>query len=118
MPDRRSPDKLVSAESALAGIPQNALIAVGGVLHDNKPVALERCLLRAGCKNVRYIGLSGSGYDLDLLAAASGTVRETFVPVVTFEELGFAPAYRWAVESHEIVGHIVDVATVMAGYFA
>ena len=118
MVDRHSPDKVVSPECALAGIPPNALVAVGGVLHDNKPVALERRLLAAGCRGIRYIGLSGSGYDLDLLVALREIVRETFVPVVTFEELGFAPAFRWAVESREIVAHIVDVASVMAGYFA
>ncbi len=118
MSNRRSSDKLVLPEAALAGIPAGALVAVGGVLHDNKPVALERTLLRAGCRDLKYIGLSGSGYDLDLLIAAGGAVREVFVPVVTFDELGFAPAFRWAVEDRQVVAHIVDVATIMAGYFA
>ncbi len=118
MSNRRNPDKLVSPEDALAGIAPGALIAVGGVLHDNKPIALERALLRSGCRDLKYIGLSGSGYDLDLLVAAGGVVREIFVPVVTFEDLGFAPAYRWAVENRDVVAHIVDVATIMAGYFA
>jgi glutaconate CoA-transferase subunit A len=88
------------------------------VLHDNKPVALERALLRSGCRNLRYIGLSGSGYDLDLLVARGGVIGEIFVPVVTFDDIGFAPAYRWAVEERTVTAHMVDVATVMAGYFA
>jgi len=118
MIDRRSSDKLILPSDALADIPSNALIAVGGVLHDNKPIALERALLRSGSRNLKYIGLSGSGYDLDLLIAADGVISETFVPVVTFEELGFAPSYRWAVEEGRVTAHLVDVATVMAGYFA
>lgn len=118
MPTRRDPDKLVTPEVALAGIASGALIAVGGVLHDNKPVALERALLRAGCKNLKYIGLSGSGYDLDILIAAGGVISETFVPVISFDDIGFAPAYRWAIDERTMVAHIVDVGTVMPGYFA
>ena len=81
-------------------------------------MALERALVRLQCRNLKYIALSGSGYDLDLLIAAGGVIGETFVPVVTFDDLGFSPAYRWAVEDRSIVAHTVDVATVMAGYFA
>lgn len=115
---RRDPDKLATPEAALGGIAAGSLLAVGGVLHDNKPVALERALLRGGCTNLKYIGLSGSGYDLDLLIARGGVISEIFVPVVTFDDIGFAPAYRWAVEERSVTAHMVDVATVMAGYFA
>lgn len=115
---RRDPDKLATPEVALEGIAAGSLLAVGGVLHDNKPVALECALLRAGCTNLKYIGLSGSGYDLDLLIARGGVISEIFVPVVIFDDIGFAPAYRWALEEQTITAHMVDVATVMAGYFA
>jgi len=118
MSNRRSPNKLVSPEDAVDGIAPGSLLAVGGVLLDNKPLALERALIRSGTRDLNYIGLAGSGYDLDLLIAAGGIIRETFVPVVTFEELGLAPAFRWAVEDGRIVAHMVDVATIMAGFFA
>jgi glutaconate CoA-transferase subunit A len=109
--------KVMTAEAALGSIPAGALLGVGGVLHDNKPIALERALMRSGASGLRYIGLSGAGYDLDLLIAA-GVISEVLVPVVSFEELGFAPAYRWAVENAAIKVHIVEVASLMAGYFA
>ena len=115
---RRNPDKLITPEIALEGIVAGSLIAVGGVLHDNKPMALERALLRTGLTNLKYIGLSGAGYDLDLLIARGGLISEIFVPVVTFDNIGFAPAYRWAVEEKSVKAHIVDVASIMAGYFA
>jgi glutaconate CoA-transferase, subunit A len=118
MTDRHSPNKLISSEEAVAAISSGSSLAVGGVVLDNKPLALERAIIRAGIRDLKYFGLAGCGYDIDLLAAANGVVSETFVPVVTFEELGLAPSFRWAVEDRRIVAHMVDVATLMAGYFA
>jgi glutaconate CoA-transferase subunit A len=110
--------KLTTPELALAELKDHDLIAVGGVLHENKPIALERALMRMGFKSLKYIALSGSGFDLDLLVAVDNLIAEIFVPVVTFDDLGFAPCYRRAVEEGRVKAHIVDVASIMAGYFA
>ena len=110
--------KLSSPESALLGLTDHSLLAVGGVLHENKPIALERALIRMVVKSLKYIALSGSGYDLDLLVAVDQMISEIFVPVVTFDDIGFAPNYRRAVEDGRVKAHIVDVTSIMAGYFA
>ncbi len=110
--------KVLTVEKAFSDVPtSNILVAVGGVLTENRPVALQRELLRRGAARLRYVSFAAAGYDLDLMIAA-GAVAETFVPAVTFDRLGTAPSFRRAAETKTITAHIVDVATIMAGYFA
>jgi glutaconate CoA-transferase subunit A len=113
----RRADKLLPLEEAVTWVDDGSLLGTGGVLQENRPMALERAMLRKGVKGLRLIGLSASGYDADLLIAA-GAVSETYIPAVTFEAAGLAPTFRRAVERGDVVAHGVDVTTVLAGYFA
>jgi glutaconate CoA-transferase, subunit A len=92
-------------------------VAVGGVSLNNKPLNLLAMLLESGLSRIRYSGLSSCSVDLDL-AVSQERVAETYVPVALFDGVKTWPHYRAAAESETIAAHFVDVATLMAGYFA
>lgn len=99
VPERRT--KIVSLAEAAASIPDGATIAVGGLSYFNAPMSLVRELIRRSARNLTLITAAVTGIQADLLIAA-GCVRRIFTPYVAFEELGLAPAFRRAVEKHEI----------------
>jgi glutaconate CoA-transferase, subunit A len=115
--DSRRVSKVASINDAISVVQPGSLVAVGGVLTENKPLALERALVRQGTTGLRLIALSASGYDADLLIAY-GVVAETLIPAITFDSVGLAPSFRAAVEGGALVAHPVDVTSVMAGYMA
>ena len=99
MPARQK--KTISLAEAAALIPDGATIALGGLSYFNAPMALVRELIRRGTRNLTVITAAVTGIQTDLLIAA-GLVRCIYSPYVAFEELGLAPAFRRAVEKHEI----------------
>lgn len=98
-------------------IGQFTSVCVGGVLLDNKPMALLELFLGAGTNKVSYSGMSACSIDIEM-AAASGRIDQTFVPVVLFDGVGPWPYFSEAAESGAVQAHIVEVASLMAGYFA
>lgn len=105
----------------LAELPQAVegvrTIAFGGHLFESKPMAAVLAICDAGLRfDLVYAGIAGA-LDIDLLAGA-GLMKETRVPVVTFERRGLAPRFRAAVESGAVVAPPVDALTIAAGYTA
>lgn len=81
----RDGSKLVSIDEAVAVIPEDALIAIGGAPHRNRPMALLRALIRSGMAP-REVWLPGHDTCTDLLRA--------LWPACTVEDLD--PAARRA----------------------
>lgn len=91
-------DKVVSLATAIADVPDGAMIALGGGLSARLPMALVRELIRQGKRELHLVG-SAHSIDVDLLIAAEA-VRRCEESYVGFEQdLGLAPAYRRAAET-------------------
>ena len=93
--------KTLSLSEAAARIPDGATLALGGLSYFNAPMSLVRELIRRNARNLTLITAAVTGIQADLLIAA-GCVRRILTPYIAFEELGLAPAFRRAVEKHEI----------------
>jgi glutaconate CoA-transferase subunit A len=97
-------------------VKQGSSICIGGLSHQNRPVALVRELIRQNIGDLVVYSSPVAGYDVDLLIS-SGLVKETYIAAVTFES-SLAPAFRNAVETRKIKAHMVDVLTIMGGLMA
>ncbi len=94
-------DKVVDVATAIAGVPDGAMIALGGGLSARLPMAFVRELIRQRKRDLHLVG-SAHSIDVDLLVAAEA-VRRCEESYVGFEQdLGLAPAYRRAAESGNI----------------
>lgn len=109
--------KLKSLAAAAKLVPDGAKLALGGFSIHNRPCAFARALVARGAKNLTLYGSPIGSFDLELLIAA-GCVKASAVPVITFEQLGLAPAYRHAAETRTIEILEGDEATLVGGYMA
>ncbi|HEX3910415.1 MAG TPA: CoA-transferase [Solirubrobacteraceae bacterium] len=114
-PRRRT--KLTTLEGALDSPAPGATIGIGGIVHQSRPVAAVRELIRRQVGALTVFSGPAAGYDIDLLIAA-GLVETAYVPAVTFELHGMAPSYRRAVEGGALRAPGIDVLTLVAGYSA
>lgn len=91
-------------------------VAIGGLLHANRPTALIRALIRNRIGRLTLYSSPVSGYDVDLLIAARN-VEKMYLPAVTLESM-LAPNFRWAVEEGAVQAYPVDVVSLVAGFKA
>ena len=82
-------------------IPDNSVVAIGGVHSHNVPMSLVRQVIRFGVKNLTLVGSISAGLPIDILVGA-GTVQRVLAPYVGMEMWGLAPMYRRAVQSGSI----------------
>ena len=115
MPRRRS--KLVGFADAAGIVVDGDHVALGGIWSHNAPSALVRELVRRAAVDLTLSAAPASGFAVDLLIAG-GCVSRAYLPNVTFEHLGLAPAFRRAVESGELDLVECDEAGLVAGYRA
>lgn len=97
-------------------LPDGGSLSLGGVLDQNRPVALAKAVALSGVRGLKLFSSPVAGYDADLLIGA-GCVAETFIATVTFE-FDLAPCFRYFAEQGLIRAHGVDGATLVAGYLA
>ena len=114
-PARRS--KLTTLEDALSSLVPRSTIGIGGIIHQSRPVAAVRELVRRRVGGLTVFSGPAAGYDIDLLIAA-GLIETAYVPAVTFERHGMAPSFRRAVEGGALRAPVIDVLTLVAGYSA
>lgn len=107
-------DKRTELATAIAVIPDGALLAVGGNTLHRGPGAAIHEIVRQGKRNLEIVKTAGA-YDVDLLCAA-GCVAAVAAGYIGYETpFGMAPAYRRAVERGEIIAKEHACATVIAG---
>ncbi|HEX4467012.1 MAG TPA: CoA-transferase [Solirubrobacteraceae bacterium] len=109
--------KLRPLEEALAAVSSGSTVGIGGIVHQSRPVAAVRELLRRELRELTVFSGPAAGFDVDLLIAA-GAVDTLYVPAVTLEQHGMAPSFRHAVESGRVRAPGIDVLTLVAGYTA
>lgn len=86
-------DKLSSLNQAVAGLVQDGqLIATTGEM-DAVPMGLAKEIVRAGKRDLRIVGLPGSGIAWDLLIGA-GCVAEAQVCHISLGGFGPAPNFK------------------------
>lgn len=112
---RRS--KLVSLAEAVDAVGVGSCVALGGVLHINRPAAVVREIARRRVGELVLTSSPGSGWDADLLIAL-GLVRRAILPMVTFGHIGMAPSFRAAVESGSLEAPYLDAMSQIAAYLA
>ncbi|MFC6086911.1 CoA transferase subunit A [Sphaerisporangium aureirubrum] len=110
-------DKVTTPEEAVAGIPDGATIALGGVHSHNGPTALVHALIRRGVRDLELIPTPSAGAPVDMLIAA-GCVRRLHVSYVGLEFLGLAPNFRRAAENQTIEIVEGDEAYIVYGFRA
>lgn len=109
--------KVTTPEEAVAGIPDGATIALGGVHSHNSPMALVNALIRRGVRDLELIPTPSAGPPVDMLIAA-GCVRRLHVSYVGLEFLGLAPNFRRAAQERTIEIVEADEAWVVYGFRA
>jgi glutaconate CoA-transferase, subunit A len=110
-------NKVTTPEEAVAGIPDGATIALGGVHSHNGPTALVNALIRRGVRDLEVIPSPSAGPPVDMLVAA-GCVRRLHVSYVGLEFLGLAPNFRRAAEGRTIEIVEADEAWIVYGFRA
>ncbi len=115
MPRRRS--KLTSLAAAGTLVRDGDHVAVGGIWSHNCPSALVRAVIRGGARELTLSAGPAAGFAVDLLIAA-GRVRRAYLPNVTFEHLGMAPAFRAAVQDGALELVECDEPSLVGGYRA
>lgn len=114
-PQRRS--KLASLAAAAALVHDGDHIALGGIWSANCPSALVRAVIRSGATDLTLSAGPATGFAAELLIAA-GRVRRAYLPNLTFEHLGMAPAFRLAVQEHAVEVVECDEPILVGGYRA
>jgi acyl CoA:acetate/3-ketoacid CoA transferase alpha subunit/acyl CoA:acetate/3-ketoacid CoA transferase beta subunit len=105
--------KVVTADEAVARIPNGGTIAIGGLSYYGAPMDLVRALIRRGARNLTVVTAAVTGIQLDLLIAA-GCVKKVISPYVALEELGLAPAFRRAAERQQI--EVVEIGEAFLAF--
>jgi glutaconate CoA-transferase subunit A len=107
-------DKRTTLPEAIATVPNDSRVALGGNTLHRGPGAAVHEIVRQGKKGLEIVKTAGA-YDVDLLCAA-GCVRAVSAGFVGYETpFGMAPAYRNAVESGVVEAREHACATVIAG---
>ena len=89
---------LTTAEAAVAGIPDGAVVGIGGAITAAHPMALVRALIRRGVRDLTVVAPT-AGLETDLLIAA-GCVRKVCTSYVGAESAApLGPAYRAGAEA-------------------
>jgi glutaconate CoA-transferase subunit A len=112
---RRS--KLISLADAADFVQAGVTIALGGVVHANRPAAFVREIVRRRTGPLVLCSSPGSGWDADLLVA-TGLVSRAILPMVTMAQHGLAPSFRAAVEAGDLTAPYLDAMSLIAGYLA
>jgi glutaconate CoA-transferase, subunit A len=112
---RRS--KLTDLVEALSPVGNGSTVGIGGIIHQARPVAAVRELVRRRAGDLTVFSGPAAGFDIDLLIAA-GAIGTAYVPAVTFEQHGMAPSFRRAVEGGTLSAPGIDVLTLIGGYTA
>ncbi|MHC1787153.1 MAG: CoA transferase subunit A [Christensenellales bacterium] len=93
--------KLRGLKEAIAGIPDGALLALGGNTLNRAPMAAVYELARQGKRGLRLVKTAG-GMDVDLLCLA-GCVKSVDAGFVSLESFfGLCPNYRRQVEQGQV----------------
>src|ERR687898_2195323 len=107
-------DKRATLEEAIASVPDEARLALGGHTLHRGPGAPVQELVRQESRGLEIVNTAGA-YDVDLLCAA-GCVAAVSAGFVGYETpFGMAPAYRTAVETGVVEAREHACATVIAG---
>jgi len=112
---RRS--KVVQASQAIASVSPGSKVAVGGLELCNRPMLLVREFVRRSIKRLTLLSTPCGSIDIELLVG-SGLVRELIVPRVSLGPIGLAPATARAIAGGKMLAHVVDSASLIAGYRA
>ena len=105
--------KLVDLKQAMGGIPDGALIALGGNTLNRAPMAAVMELARQRKRGLRLVKTAG-GMDVDLLCLA-GCVESVDAGFVSYEtEYGLCQNYRKAVQSGQVKAHEHACYTVIS----
>lgn len=108
---------LKSIAEAVDLIENDMVLAIGGLLTSNKPMALIRRLIKKGVKGLTVISFPAS-MDIDLLVAA-GCVKKLMVPFVSLERnTPIGPCFRKAVQEAKVDVWEADSALINAALMA
>jgi glutaconate CoA-transferase subunit A len=106
--------KITSLEAAVELVNDGDVVGLGGVHAQNAPMAVIRALIRGGVRDLTLIPSPSVGIAADMLIAA-GCVKTMHACYVGMEFLGFAPAFRGAVERGELDVYETDEASIVYG---
>lgn len=105
--------KLTDLKQAMGGIPDGALISLGGNTLNRAPMAAVMELARQGKRGLRLVKTAG-GMDVDLLCLA-GCVESVDAGFISCEtEFGLCQNYRRAVQSGAVKAHEHACYTVIS----
>ena len=116
-PSGRRRSKLLGLEEVGDLVRDGDHVAVGGIWSENCPAALVRAVIRGGGTGLTLSAGPAAGFAAELLIAA-GRVRRAYLPNVTFEHLGMAPAFRDAVQQGRVELIECDEPSLVGGYRA
>lgn len=102
------------AVEAFRTLESGSVIAVGGYLDQNVPVALLCALAQAGVRDLTVVAAPSAGLGVDLLISA-GAVAKVVCPYVGFEGRGAPPALVRAVERGTLKRVLCDQQLLMGG---
>lgn len=92
--------KLCSLEQAATHIEDGMRVAFAGFAIYQKPMAMVHAIIRAGIKDLVFVGACSS-IEADMLVGA-GALRRLETSYVGLEKFGMAPNYRRAVQNGEV----------------
>jgi glutaconate CoA-transferase subunit A len=106
---------LLTEDAALDLVQDGMTIALGGFNTAAHPMPIVRGLIRRGVRDLRVIGSTIAGLEVDMLIAA-GCAREVVTSSVTGEALaGIGPSFRAAAESGTVSVWESDEGILYAG---
>src|SRR5256885_537933 len=107
-------NKVTSLRQAIALVPDNAVVALGGNTLHRAPAAAVHELIRQRKRGLELVKTAGA-YDVDLLCGV-GCVSAVSAGFVGYETVfGLAPMYRRAVESGAVEAREHACYTIIAG---
>ncbi|MCW1100251.1 CoA transferase subunit A [Streptomyces sp. RS2] len=115
-PTARTSKALLLSE-AMALVPSEAFVALGGLWFQNNPSAAVHELIRQGTGDLTIVAAPPSSYAVDVLIGA-GAVRTAYLAHVSFDHLGMAPNFRRAAETGSIEIIDGDEALILGGLMA
>ncbi|MET9357250.1 CoA-transferase [Streptomyces sp. NPDC006617] len=109
--------KALSLSEAMALVPSEAFVALGGLWFQNNPSAAVHELMRQGTGDLTIVAAPPSSYAVDVLIGA-GAVRTAYLAHVSFDHLGMAPNFRRAAETGSVEIIDGDEALILGGLMA